>query len=160
MRNAFFACACVILTILVWAGFDIWIHDYGIVPYYEKFGMITQARNAYLYGFWTFAILHVLVISIILKAWRYFVSLLILMASGAEDAMYYMLLPWLNPGRAKKIGEFMPDTLAWLNDNVWLKWLSGGEVVTERGVYTALAIGVFAVMLVFTVGMIKKKNET
>ena len=130
----------VALTITVWAAFDIWIHDYGIMPYY-KYGIIESARDAYLYGFWSFAVLNIVVITIITKAWRYLASLMLLMVSGAEDVMYYVLLPILNPVRAVRLGEFMPDKLPWLNDNLWLKLLSGGDIVTKQGIGLALLAG-------------------
>ncbi len=141
----------VILTIVVWAAFDIWIHDYGIMPYY-KYGVIASARNAYLYGFWSFAVLNVAVIAIIVKAWRYLVSLMLLMVSGAEDVAYYILLPVLNPARAEHLNNFLPDKLPWLNDNLWLRLWSHGSSVTQEGLLAALAAGLFltALFLLFS----------
>ncbi len=138
--------AWVILTIAVWAFFDIWIHDYGIMPYY-KYGMIESARNAYLYGFWSLAVLNVAVIAILAKAWRYFIAWVMLMVSGAEDVIYYLLLPIFNPQRANQLSGFMPEKLPWLNANLWLKWLSGGAMVNRSGVYLALLLAVAAVFI-------------
>ncbi len=134
------------LTVVVWAVFDIWLHDYGLVPYY-KGGYIESATKAYLYGFWTFAVLNILVISIISRAWHFFVSLMIIMVSGAEDFAYYLLQPFLNPSRAIQRADFIPDKLPWLNDNLWLKFLSGGEMVTEKGLYFGLIIGLTIVII-------------
>lgn len=147
----------VALTITVWAAFDIWIHDYGIMPYY-KYGIIESARDAYLYGFWSFAVLNILVITIFTKAWRYLISLMLLMVSGAEDVMYYVLLPILNPIRAARLGEFMPNQLSWLNDNLWLRLFSGGEVVTKRGIGLALLISSVMVAVLLTLSYQSKLN--
>ncbi len=136
----------VVLTFVLWAIFDIWIHDYGIMPYY-RYGVIISARDAYLYGFWTFAILNIIVISIVTKAWRYFVSLMLLMVGGAEDVMYYVLLPTFNPTRAATLNGFMPAKLPWLNDNLWLRLFSAGETVTARGIFWALGITTIGVVV-------------
>jgi len=147
----------VALTITVWAAFDIWIHDYGIMPYY-KYGIIESARDAYLYGFWSFAVLNIVVIAILAKAWRYLISLMLLMVSGAEDVMYYVLLPILNPARGAQLSGFMPDKLPWLNDNLWLKFFSGGEVVTKQGIGLALLISLVMLVILLTLSYQIKLN--
>ena len=153
MKKIFVILGWVILTVIIWAIFDIWIHDYGIVPYY-KYSMIESARDAYLYGFWSFAVLNILVISIITKAWRYFITLMLLMAAGAEDLMYYVLLPIFNPARVAQLGKFIPDELPWLNDNLWLKLFSGGEIVTARGIVLALGVTVVLVLIFLLISFI------
>ena len=69
------------------------------------------------------------------------------MVSGAEDVMYYVLLPLLNPTRAAQLDEFMPDKLPWLNDNLWLRLFSNGDIVTKQGIGLALLVGLVMVVV-------------
>ena len=129
------------LVLFLWSIWDLWIHDYAIMPYWSKTEYIWSSSKNYLWGFWTFAALNFTIICALAKKWKLWLYTLILGIGGWQTLTYHILLPTLNPNHPHvKADYFLPPTLNWLKDNLFLKILSKGSDITIQGLILGLII--------------------